>query len=151
MSPTTPTPNPEAPPAEPRGFFARIPDILSGRPAQLLLIALALWLVLDPLLRMVPGLAFLPGPSPQAELIGGNWTNVASALAAAVAAGASVATRRAQKHHRAKADEHSAALEHLHHLVGQLHARLDLSGHPPAPDSAAAHGPQTSKEASDEH
>lgn len=136
---STPTPPlPEAPDAEHRGFFARIPDLLSGKPAQILLIALALWLVVDPLLRMLPGMQWLPGPSAQAELIGGNWTNVASALGAAIAAGASVATRRAQKHHRAKADEHSAAIEALHHLVGQVHARLDLAGHPPAPTPPAA-------------
>jgi hypothetical protein len=76
--------------------LARVPAALAHKSHILFLIGLGTWLVLVP---VIPGTDAIR-PSAFAELIGGNWTNIASALGASIAAGAALATERHARHNR---------------------------------------------------
>lgn len=67
-------------------WLDRVPEYLASKVHIIFLIALGLWLIVVPL---IPGTEAIR-PSEFAELIGGNWTNVSSALGACIAAGASL-------------------------------------------------------------
>jgi hypothetical protein len=83
-----------------------VPRALASRGHILFLIILGVWLIVTPL---VPGTEAIR-PSNAAELIGGNWTNVSSALGACIAAGASLKAHSEAKRHR--------------HLAERIHALL---------------------------
>lgn len=106
-------------------ILARIPGLLASKAHQLFLVALGVWLVMFPL---VPGLKRF-APSAQWMLIGGNWTNVSSALGACIAAGAGLAIHREVKQRRHLEElRHEAAMvshalvERAHEMVSDLHA-----------------------------
>jgi hypothetical protein len=86
--------------------LSNVPRALASRGHILFLIALGAWLIVVPL---VPGTEAIR-PSEFAELIGGNWTNVSSALGACIAAGASLQAHSEAKRHR--------------HLAERIHALL---------------------------
>ncbi|MDH6108855.1 hypothetical protein P3T36_002986 [Kitasatospora sp. MAP12-15] len=71
---------------------------------------LGVWLIAVPL---IPGTGSFR-PSAFSELIGGNWTNIASAIGACIAAGAATAA-----HGEARKNRHMA--ERIHHLLTELH------------------------------
>ncbi|WP_280725127.1 hypothetical protein [Kitasatospora sp. MAA4] len=88
-----------------------VPRLLAHRIHILFLGVLGLWLIAVPLL---PGTGAIR-PSATAELIGGNWTNVSSAIGACIAAGAGLAA-----HHEAR--RHRRIAEAAHALVAELHS-----------------------------
>jgi hypothetical protein len=83
--------------------------VLAHKAHILFLVSLGLWLIVVPL---IPGTEAVR-PSEFAELIGGNWTNVSSALGACIAAGASLKAHSEAKKHRALA-------ERMHELLTEL-------------------------------
>jgi hypothetical protein len=110
---TTPSPLPsevEAPRSRLDRALDAVPRLLAHKIHIGFLAVLGIWLIAVPL---IPGTeAFRP--SATAELIGGNWTNVSSAIGACIAAGAGLAVHRAVQHHR-------RAAETMHRLVADLH------------------------------
>jgi hypothetical protein len=89
-----------------------VPAALAHRAHILFLVSLGLWLIVVPL---VPGTEVVR-PSEFAELIGGNWTNVSSALGACIAAGASLKAHSVVR-------EHKASLDDLHDKINELKER----------------------------
>lgn len=87
-----------------------IPRLLAHKAHIAFLGLLGIWLIAIPLL---PGTEAIR-PTATAELIGGNWTNVSSAIGACIAAGAGLAVHRHQKARRRAEDA-------LHRLVADLH------------------------------
>lgn len=107
-----------------------VPRILSSKPHVIALVGLGIYLVIVPLL----GVAV----SAQAELIGGNYTNVTSDIGACIAAGGTLHLVN-QGRKRRKMDEERLQLakethELLHRVYPDAAARLgraypDLLGH----------------------
>jgi hypothetical protein len=90
----------------------RVPRALASNTHIVFLIVLGLWLIIVPL---IPGTEKIR-PSEFAELIGGNWTNVSSALGACIAAGASLKAHSVAKQHRNIA-------ERTHEMISEIHNR----------------------------
>jgi hypothetical protein len=114
----------------PRSRFDRVlewvPRILSSKPHVVALIVLGVYLIVLPLL----GVAV----SAKAELIGGNYTNVTSDIAASIAAGGTLHLVN-QSRRRRKLDEERLRLarethELLHQVYGDAARQL---GHAPSP------------------
>jgi hypothetical protein len=105
--------------AEPQSRLDRvlqyIPRALSSKPHVLLLLGLGVFLVVLPLL----GVAV----SAQAELIGGNYTNVTSDIGACIAAGGTLhLVRQGRRRHRME-EERLQLTRQLHQLMFHVHAR----------------------------
>jgi hypothetical protein len=92
----------------------RVPNALAHRIHILFLVALGIWLIVIPL---IPGTEVIR-PSEFAELIGGNWTNVSSALGACIAAGASLKAHSVVK-------EHKELAQRTHTLISELHSNKE--------------------------
>lgn len=97
-----------------------VPRILSSKPHVIALIVLGVYLILLPLFGVVV--------SAQAELIGGNYTNVTSDIAASIAAGGTLHLVN-QSRKRRKMDEERLRLarethELLHEVYGDTARRL---------------------------
>jgi hypothetical protein len=116
-----------------------VPRLLSSKPHVILLIGLGIYLIVLPL----AGVAV----SARAELIGGNYTNVTSDVAACIAAGGTLhligqgRRRRKIEEERLRLTSETHSL--LHHVYGDAAREL---GHiakpaPPPPGPAAAAGP----------
>ena len=116
---TLPPPPTDTPPPRSRAQRAMdaIPRLLSSKAHIVFLGLLGLWLIVVPLL---PGTKSFR-PSATAELIGGNWTNVSSAIGACIAAGAGLAIHHKVRalHHEMRQDRIKAEQSHL--LIEQLH------------------------------
>jgi hypothetical protein len=119
---TTDDPIPELAVPETRlaHVLSLIPRALSSKAHVLLLIGLGVFLVVLPLV----GVAV----SAQAELIGGNYTNVTSDIGACIAAGGTLHLVR-QGHRRHRLEEERLRLERemhalLHHVHGDAAAEL---------------------------
>jgi hypothetical protein len=93
--------------------LAVVPRVLSSHLHIVFLFALGVWLIVLPILG-VP-------VSAKVELIGGNYTNVTSDIAASIAAGLAV-----KIHHDRRADRRR--LEQLHASLERLHDRLAGAG-----------------------
>ncbi len=92
----------------------RVPWILSSRPHIIWLIALGIYLIVLPLV----GFAV----SAEAELIGGNYTNVTSDIGACIAAGGTLhLVNQGRKRQRADA-ERLTLLKEVHALLHHLHS-----------------------------
>jgi hypothetical protein len=105
-----------------------VPRILSSKPHVIALILLGIYLILLPLFGVMV--------SAQAELIGGNYTNVTSDIAASIAAGGTLHLVN-QSRKRRKMDEERLRLarethELLHEVYGDAARRLghvtDIAG-----------------------
>lgn len=115
--------------------LAIVPRALSSHAHILLLFGLGVWLIVLPLVGI--------RVSSTVELIGGNYTNVTSDIAASIAAGLTV-----KIHHDRRSDRNR--LEQLHASVERLHAHLSDGGAgrasgvpaagPPEPEDARATG-----------
>ena len=90
---------------------------ISGKVAIAIYIGLFIYLVVLPLVSLIPGLGFLM-PSSDAMLVGGNYTNVLAALGASLAAGAGVVA----VHHVHKLHKKHAELEES---IKELHEKID--------------------------
>lgn len=97
-------------------WLDKVPEYLASRTHIIFLIALGVWLIVIPL---IPGTEAIR-PSQFAELVGGNWTNVSSALGACIAAGASLKAHSVAKQHRAIA-------ERTHMRVAEIHNHITES------------------------
>jgi hypothetical protein len=101
-----------------------VPRILSSKPHVIALIGLGVYLIVLPLL----GVAV----SAKAELIGGNYTNVTSDIAASIAAGGTLHLIH-QNRRRRKIDEDRLRLERethqlLHHVYSDAARQLGHAG-----------------------
>lgn len=96
----------EAPPGRLEQLLGRVPSLLASHPHVLWLLALGVYLVVLPLIGVhVPA---------EAELIGGNYTNVTSAIGGCIAAGGTAhLVRRGRARDR---------------LLAQLHRKVDELG-----------------------
>ena len=105
--------------AEPQSGLDRllqyIPRALSSKPHVILLMGLGVFLVLLPL--------FGVAVSAQAELIGGNYTNVTSDIGACIAAGGTLHLVRQGRHRRRLEEERLYLTRQLHQLMFHVHAR----------------------------
>jgi hypothetical protein len=122
----------------PRSRFDRVlewvPRILASKPHVVALIVLGVYLIVLPLLGVMV--------SAKAELIGGNYTNVTSDIAASIAAGGTLHLVN-QSRRRRKLDEERLRLarethELLHQVYGNAARQL---GHAPSPGRPGA-GPR---------
>jgi hypothetical protein len=90
-----------------------VPRILSSKPHIVALIGLGVYLILVPLL----GVAV----SAQAELIGGNYTNVTSDIAASIAAGGTLHLVNQGRKRRRIEDERLRLARETHQLLHQVY------------------------------
>jgi hypothetical protein len=104
--------------AEPESRLDRllqyVPRALSSKPHVILLMGLGVFLVLLPLV----GVAV----SAQAELIGGNYTNVTSDIGACIAAGGTLHLVRQGRHRRRMDEERLQLIRQMHRLMFHVHA-----------------------------
>ena len=142
---TAPAP-PVAADAEPRGgvrgaidrALAIVPQVLSSHAHIVFLVALGVWLIVLPIAGV--------HVSSKVELIGGNYTNVTSDIAASIAAGLTVKIHHDRRVDRMRMEQLHASLERLHDRVagagsahggvadsGVEHRRAPLGGDPAAP------------------
>jgi hypothetical protein len=91
--------------------------VLSGRLSIIIYIALFFYLVIFPAISLIPGCEFLM-PTTAAMLIGGNYTNVLSALGASISAGAGVAVA-------AHIHKLHASHKQLTKSIADLHVKID--------------------------
>jgi hypothetical protein len=100
-------------------FLAAIPQLLSSNASIFIFLFLFVYLVIFGLVGLfVKAIA----PSSEAQLILGNYTNVTSALGAAIAAGASTAVHSSVKRLHSKHSDLEKSLNELHAKVDQLSA-----------------------------
>ena len=98
-------------------FLAAIPRLLSSNVSIFIFVFLFIYLVIFGLIGIfVKGLA----PSSYAQLFLGNYTNVTSALGAAIAAGASTAVHSSVKKLHSRHDDLKKSLDELHAKVDKL-------------------------------
>src|SRR6516164_9177227 len=90
-----------------------VPRILSSKPHVIALIALGVYLILLPLLGVMV--------SAKAELIGGNYTNVTSDIAASIAAGGTLHLVNQGRRRRKIDDERLRLARETHELLHQVY------------------------------
>lgn len=98
-------------------FIDLIPRVLSSTPAIFIFLFLFVYLVIFGLIGIF---AKNLAPSADMQLVLGNYTNVTSALGAAIAAGASTAVHSSVKKLHARHDELKKSLEDLHAKIDKL-------------------------------
>ena len=98
-------------------FLNAIPRVLAGKVSIFIFIFLFVYLVIFGLLGLfITSLA----PTAEVQLILGNYTNVTSALGAAIAAGASTAHLVQSRKNRETADKLKQSINDLHAKVDKL-------------------------------
>jgi len=97
-----------------------IPKILSSTPAIFIFLFLFVYLVVFGIVGLF---AKNLAPSSDMQLVLGNYTNVTSALGAAIAAGAATAVHSSVKKLHAKHDALKKSLDELHAKVDKLSSR----------------------------
>ena len=103
-----------------RLLLDKIPELLSSTPSIFIFIFLLVYLFGFGLIGLlIPALA----PSASAQLIFGNYTNVISALGAALAAGAGAKHVKNIKELHDKHDRLQASLDDLHSKVDELNRK----------------------------
>jgi len=90
-----------------------VPRILSSKPHVLALLALGIYLILLPLFGVMV--------SARAELIGGNYTNVTSDIAASIAAGGTLHLVNQGRRRRKMDDERLRLARETHELLHQVY------------------------------
>jgi hypothetical protein len=118
-------------------FLKWLPRLLSSKPHVLALMALGVYLILLPLFGVTV--------SAQAELIGGNYTNVTSDIAASIAAGGTLHLVQ-QGRRRNKIDDERLRLarethELLHLVYGDAARQLGHVTDRDGPDAGDRHAP----------
>jgi cell division protein FtsB len=98
-------------------FLEFIPRALSSTVSIFIFIFLFVYLILFGLIGLV---ATSIAPSAEAQLILGNYTNVTSALGAAIAAGASTAVHASVKKLHRRHDRLEASINELHGKIDKL-------------------------------
>lgn len=111
---TTPQPLDQAEEKGLQQLLAYVPRLLASKSHVLLLIGVLIWLI--PVGLAVPGLA-----PDRLQLLLGNYTNIASAIGASIAAGGTIATARTQA-------AHGRSLAELHRKVDAAPATLPAGG-----------------------
>jgi hypothetical protein len=128
---------PEAPDSRLDRALKWVPRVLSSKPHVLALMGLGVYLVLLPLFGVVV--------SAQAELIGGNYTNVTSDIAASIAAGGTLHLVN-QGRRRSKIEEQRLRLERethelLHMVYGDAARQLGHVADAGGPDPGGRPAP----------
>lgn len=103
-----------ASPARLQAHLQAIPRALASTPHVFLLMALGLYLVVLPLVGV--------SVSAKAEMIGGNYTNVASALGASIAASGTLHLIRHARRSQRVDDERLCLTREIHELLHRVHA-----------------------------
>jgi hypothetical protein len=94
-------------------FLKWLPRLLSSKPHVLALMGLGVYLILLPLFGVTV--------SAQAELIGGNYTNVTSDIAASIAAGGTLHLVQQGRRRRKIDDERLRLARETHELLHQVY------------------------------
>jgi hypothetical protein len=101
-----------------------VPRILSSKPHVVALIVLGVYLIVLPLLGVMV--------SARAELIGGNYTNVTSDIAASIAAGGTLHLVNQSRRRRKIDDERLRLARETHELLHQVYGNAARQlGHAP--------------------
>jgi hypothetical protein len=108
---------------EKQGFFQKIPALISSKFSIVIFLLLFVYLVIFGILGQIPSLKFLE-PSSISQLILGNYTNVLSALGAAIAAGTGVSIHKKVKQHKAAQDEMKETLARLESKLAELNEKI---------------------------
>ena len=127
----------------PRSWLDRalqwVPRILSSKPHVIALIALGVYLILLPLLGVMV--------SAKAELIGGNYTNVTSDIAASIAAGGTLHLVSQGRRRRAVDEERLRLARETHQLLHMVYGDAARQlGHITGPGGPGARRPPASGE-----
>jgi hypothetical protein len=116
-----------------------VPRILSSKPHVIALIALGVYLILLPLLGVMV--------SAKAELIGGNYTNVTSDIAASIAAGGTLHLVNQSRKRRAVDEERLRLARETHQLLHMVYGDAARQlGHITGPGGLGARRPPASGE-----
>ena len=116
-----------------------VPRILSSKPHVIALIALGVYLILLPLLGVMV--------SAKAELIGGNYTNVTSDIAASIAAGGTLHLVNQGRKRRQMDEERLRLARETHQLLHQVYGDAARQlGHITGPGGPGAGRPPASGE-----
>ena len=102
-------------------FLGKIPELLSSNVSIFIFLFLFIYLVLFGVIGLFSTwFAKSFAPSANMQLVLGNYTNVTSALGAAIAAGASTATHASLKKLHNKHDDLRQRVEDLHQKIDSL-------------------------------
>jgi hypothetical protein len=116
-----------------------VPRILSSKPHVIALMALGVYLILLPLLGVMV--------SAKAELIGGNYTNVTSDIAASIAAGGTLHLVNQSRKRRAVDQERLRLARETHQLLHMVYGDAARQlGHITGPGGLGARRPPASGE-----
>lgn len=118
---------------DPRGvdkYLGYVPRFLASHVHVIWLLGLGVYLIVLPL--------FGVRVSSQAELIGGNYTNVTSDIGACIAAGGTLTLVKRQRRQTRLAELRASTAEASHQIMADLYRRHTGEEHPLAPAGDAA-------------
>ncbi|MDN6900160.1 hypothetical protein DLJ48_04130 [Oenococcus sicerae] len=105
-------------------FLDSIPAVLSSTASIMIFLFLFVYLFIFGLLGFIPGLKFLE-PSNTTQLILGNYTNVLSALGAAIAAGVGSSVHKHVREHRKQTADLQTTVDRLEKKIDQLSKQVN--------------------------
>ncbi|MCQ4081299.1 hypothetical protein NGB36_11975 [Streptomyces sp. RB6PN25] len=112
--------------------LAWVPRALSSKAHVIFLIALGIYLIILPLTRIL-------APSANAELIGGNYTNVTSDVGACIAAGGTLHLVRANRKRSRVEEERLRLARETHRLLHHVYAEQARELGQALPDETPEH------------
>ncbi len=105
-------------------FLEAIPRILSSPISIAIFLFLFIYLVIFGILGLIPQLKFLE-PSNTSQLILGNYTNVLSALGAAIAAGVGTSVHKHVRAHRKQTADLQVTVDRLEKKIDELAKKIN--------------------------
>ncbi len=102
--------------------LALVPRVLSSHAHIIFLFALGVYLIVLPIVGV--------HVSARIELIGGNYTNVTSDIAASIAAGLTVKIHRDRRADRKRIEQLHASLDRLHERLDPIRGEAAAQPHP---------------------
>ncbi|MFT8702710.1 conserved membrane hypothetical protein [Oenococcus oeni] len=107
-------------------FLTSIPKVLSSKTSIIIFLLLFVYLVVFGIIGLLPALKVLE-PSNTAQLILGNYTNVLSALGAAIAAGVGTSVHKHVRAHRQQTADLQTTVDRLEKEITELSKQISDS------------------------
>ncbi|MDN6968469.1 hypothetical protein FCS83_07880 [Oenococcus sp. UCMA 17063] len=107
-------------------FLTSIPKVLSSKISIIIFLILFVYLVIFGILGLLPVFKVLE-PTNTAQLILGNYTNVLSALGAAIAAGVGTSVHKHIRAHRQQTADLQATVDRLEKEITELSKQISDS------------------------